>query len=391
MRFMMLRTGSGWGRGREALLLALLLCGTEWSYGQSIAAESTPSHPVSADCSEFAQMASVLASHAADIPTTGESASLSCRHGPIQQSIVVNGVARTFMLYVPRRYRPGESALVIALHGRTGSGAAFEGSSNLDEKADQVGFAAAYPDGLVDATGTADWNYFYDPFFINGPDDVSFLRDIIDTLQAQIHPDRRRIYATGTSAGGFMVQRAGVELSDRVAAIGVVEGGIFVFAPNSPQSVPPAAAPISVLILKGDQDVPNQYCGAVFPTFGIVEASADQDFDYWTGAAANECSDIEPAAPLCLSVGVGDAQANVTPGMPSSLVMKKASRCKQHTEVRLYRLLGGQDKWNLNPLNIPGNVPFNPELNAHTGVTTNDILWKFFTEHPKKDPAKQND
>src|SRR5258707_6876130 len=174
----------------------------------------------------------------------------------------------------------------------------MESCSHLEDKANREGFAVACTVGFVDSFGTADWNYFYDPFFIDGPDDVGFLRAIIDTLQAQIHPDRRRIYVAGGSAGGFMAQRAGVELSDRVAAIGVVEGGIFVFAPSSPQTVPSAAAPISVLLLKGDQDVANQYLGAVFPTFGGTEARADQDFDYWTGAAANQCAEIEPAAPL---------------------------------------------------------------------------------------------
>ena len=382
------KTGSGMGRSGKALLLAFLLCSAASSYGQSVTSESTPSRPVSSDCRGFGQLASVFGSPAA---ATSSPRKPACGRTSIQQTVVVNGVTRTFMLYVPDSYRPGESALIIALHGRGQSVADMESGSHLDDKANQEGFAVAYPVGFVDAFGTADWNYFYDPFFVNGPDDVSFLRDVIDTLQAQIHPDRRRIYVAGGSAGGFMVQRAGVELSDRVAAIGVVEGGIFVFGPNSPQSVPPAAAPISVVLLKGDQDVANQYCGAVFPTFGVTEASADQDFDYWTSAAANQCAEIEPAAPLCLSVGVGDAQANVTPGMPSSLTMKKGSSCKRHTAVRLYRLLGGQDVWNPNPMNIPGNVPFNPDLNAHTGVTTNDILWKFFSEHPKRDKEEDED
>jgi hypothetical protein len=34
--------------------------------------------------------------------------------------------------------------------------------------------------------------------------------------------------------------------------------------------------------------------------------------------------------------------------------------------------------------NVPGQVPFNPALNRRTGVTTNDILWTFFAEHPKR-------
>jgi polyhydroxybutyrate depolymerase len=324
------------------------------------------------------------------LPIKNKTASTPTSHhvgNATQESINVNGVTRTFLLYVPRNYKHHESALIIALHGRGGGGpgTAMEQSTKLDEKADREGFAIAYLDGLPDATGTLNWNYFYDPFFVNGPDDISFVRAVIDSLQMSIHPDRRRIYATGTSAGGFMAQRVGVELSDRVAAIGVVQGELFVFTPTSPQTVPNAAAPISVLFLKGDKDSANQYCGAVFPTFGIVEASSDQDFAYWTGPSANRCSNIHPAGPLCESIGVGDAQGNVTPGTPSSVVTQEASDCEGKTEVKSYRLLGGVDQWNLNLMNIPGNIPFNPDLNFYTGTTTNDILWNFFEEHPKHD------
>src|ERR1700736_2432774 len=248
------KSGSGIG-GWKAPLLALLLCSTAPSYGQSVTSESAPSYPASSDCNGFEQLAGVFGSSATATSRTPKSA---CGHASTQQTVVVNGVTRTFMLYVPDNYQPSESALIIALHGRGQSVADMESGSHLDDKANQEGFAVAYPVGFVDAFGTANWNYFYDPFFVNAPDDVSFLRTLIDTLQAQIHPDRRRIYVAGGSAGGFMVQRAAVELSDRVAAVGVVEGGLFVFAPNSPQSVPSAAAPISVLFLKGDQDVANQ-------------------------------------------------------------------------------------------------------------------------------------
>ncbi len=329
-------------------------------------------------------MAALLGQHAADGQTVQGAVAAPCMRGSSHGSIDVNGVTRTFMLYIPKRYSPGESALVIALHGRGGSGKAFEQSIQLDQKADEEGFAVAYPDGLVDSVGTANWNYFGDPYFGNSPpDDVGFVRALIDYLKVKIHPNRRRIYAAGTSAGGFMVQRLGVELSDRIAAIGVVEGELYV-ALNGPQPVPPAAAPVSVLFLKGDQDPFNQYCGILFPAFNATESSSDQDFEYWTGPLANQCEDVKPAAPLCESMAIADAQGHiVTPGTLSAIVTKTASECKRHTAVRFYRLLGGGDVWNLNPLNIPGSVPFNPDLNARTGVTTNAILWKFFAEHPK--------
>ena len=305
----------------------------------------------------------------------------------IPESINVGGVTRTYRVYIPRTFRRGDSALIIALHGRGagGPGSAMEQYSELDAKADQEGFAVAYLDGLVDATGTLNWNYYYDFFFTSGPDDIGFVRSVIDLLKQHLRPNPSRIYVVGTSAGGFMAQRVGVELSDRVAAIGVVEGGLYLLSPSSPASIPNPVAPISVLFLKGDQDPNNQYCGAVFPTFSVTEASSDQDFGYWTGASGDRCERISPAGPLCESVGVGDAQAHVTPGTPSSLVTKIATGCRRRTEVKLYRLLGGVDVWNLSPMNVSGATPFNPDLDRETGVTTNDILWNFFREHPKAD------
>ena len=361
---------------RSALAFALLMMSV-----LSLMAQSTP------DSVSTSSNASSSAPNTANVPDKQEPPADRSIRGATQEWILVDGLTRSFWLYVPRKYRSHESALIIALHGRGsgGPGTAMEQYTSLDEKADQVGFAVAYLDGLTDAIGTVNWNYFYDPFFTTAPNDVSFVRETIDSLQNRIHPDRRRIYVTGTSAGGFMAERVGVELSDCVAAIGVVEGGLFVYSPQSPQTIPNAAEPISVLLLKGDQDPFNQYCGAIFPSFGATEASSDQDFDYWAGPSANQCLRVYPNASLCNSIGVGDAQGNVTPGMTSSLVRKEAAGCRADTEVRLYRLLGGGDRWNQAPMNVPGQAPFNPDLDAHTGVTTNDILWKFFEEHRKRE------
>jgi polyhydroxybutyrate depolymerase len=341
---------------------------------------------LTSDAQTSVKMAMGPAGHALSAAFDTADRQIGHRHS-IRESVSVNGVSRTYLIYVPRSYVPGESALIIALHGRGGGGpgSAMEQYSHLDQKADEAGFAIAYLDGLPDATGTVNWNYFYDPFFSSPPDDVGFVRTVIDSLQTRLHPNRRRIYVTGTSAGGFMAERVGVELSDRVAAVGVVEGGLFVFSPASPQTVPVAQSPVSVLMLKGDQDPNNQYCGAVFPSFGVTEASSDEDFAYWSGRSANHCSHVHPAAPLCESVGVGDAQGIVTPGTPSSVLTKIAKDCRGDTEVKLYRLLGGVDNWNLEPMNVPGKIPFNPDLDRQTGVTTNDILWNFFESHPKHD------
>ena len=65
------------------------------------------------------------------------------------------------------------------------------------------------------------------------------------------------------------------------------------------------------------------------------------------------------------------------------MIEKHASGCKGGAEVQYYRLEGGVHLWYTAPMNVAGQVPFNPDFGAATGTTTDDILWKFFVAHPK--------
>jgi len=266
------------------------------------------------------------------------------------------------LLHVPSNFRKGTSALVIVLHGSGGNGLGMEVGTGFSTLADQVGFAVAYPDGLLESSeGQTNWAYFFNDF----TDDVGFIRQLIDTVQATIGPDPKRIYVTGLSSGALMSHRLGLQLSDLVAAIGVVEGALFSMG-NQP-SLPSAVGPVSVLILHGDQDNTVLYCGT--PT----EASQEQSFNYWTGASADKCSSYDTSAPLC------DSQGNI-----STVVEKDATNCSGNTEVKFYKLIGGIHTWYTVPMNVSGQLPYNPDFDSNTGITTRDILWDFFDAHPKK-------
>ena len=285
-------------------------------------------------------------------------------------SLTVNGVVRTYLLHVPANFQPNSSALVIALAGGGNNAADTETGTQLDAKSDQVGFAVAYPDELIDSSqGGTNWAFFFDDF----TDDIGFLRQLITTLQASVHPDPKKIYVTGGSSGAAMSHRVGVQLSDLVAAIGVVEGSLDAVSAGDTQThvVPPAMAPVSVLIFHGDQDAKVPYCGGV-QTGGATVASQDQAFNYWVGSMANNCSTIDTAAPLC------DASGGI-----SQVVEKDGTGCKSNVEVKFYRLIGGAHQWYLTPMNVAGQIPYNPYLNSISGTTTNDILWNFFAAHPK--------
>ncbi len=287
---------------------------------------------------------------------------VACRSSPTApsanlRSIDVNGAARAYALHVPANFQANAGALVIALHGAGDDGPSFERRTNLSALADQAGFAVAYPNGLFNSrVGATDWELFGSDF----ADDVGFLRQLVTAVSVEIRSDPNRTFIAGFSDGGRLAHRAAVELSDRIAAIGVVGGSLF----QGPVQVPPARAPVSVLILHGDADV---YCGAP------LDASQDQTFDYWAGSPGDGCASIEPASPLCDSQGIDTA-----------VVDKVARSCRAGTEVRIYKLIGGRHAWYAGLLNMPGQVPFNPDLDATTGITTNDVIWNFFVAHPKR-------
>lgn len=281
------------------------------------------------------------------------------------RTISFGGVSRAYLLHVPATFQSGSGALVIALHGSRGSGLRLSQTSGLNFEADQKGFAVAYPYALVSpGAGITEWNEFFNHSFgTNPPDDAGFIRALIQSLQSELNPDPKRIFVTGLSNGGFMAHRVAVQLSDLVAAIGVVEGTLV--SPGDPANVPPPVAPISVLMLHGDQD-PTVPCCSLPPV-----ASQEQSFNYWIGPSANACSIVDTSQPIC------DSQGNPV------AVEKDATGCRGNTEVKYYRLEGGVHLWYTGPMNVSGQSPFNPDFNASTGVTTDDILWNFFASHPK--------
>jgi polyhydroxybutyrate depolymerase len=286
-------------------------------------------------------------------------------------SMQVSGVQRTFILHVPSSFQPGSSGLVIALHGGSGTAQQMENASHLSQKSDQAGFAVAYPEGMPNPSGATSWNgYFNFTYGANPPDDDSFLRQLILTLESNLHVNPKMVYVTGISAGGYMTYRAGIDLSDLVAAIGVVEGSLDVQQVGGTQVPPPAQGPVSLIMLHGDNDPVIHYCGTT--TTNVSVTSEDQSFDYWWQTPANSCSTPNPPGPICTGFL----------GTPTSLFFKDATGCRGGAEVRFYRLFNGVHNWYSSQL-TPGNPVYNPDFNSSTGTTTNDILWNFFVSHPK--------
>jgi poly(3-hydroxybutyrate) depolymerase len=101
-------------------------------------------------------------------------------------------------------------------------------------------------------------------------------------------------------------------------------------------------------------------------------ASQEDTFDYWAGSSADACTTVDTNQSICDGVGT-----------ETSLLEKTATGCRGKAEVKFYRLEGGVHLWYTTPMNVLGATPYNPDFNSTTGVTTDDILWNFFSSHPK--------
>ena len=138
-----------------------------------------------------------------------------------EYSVEVNGVKRTYILYVPDQLS-ANPALVFSLHGA--SGHATDHSPFRTSVADEVGCVVVYPQGLNqyfpvfggsvtgwDATGIAN-------------DDLEFFKRIIEDVASDYDIDRSRIYCCGFSNGGMMTYANASAAADIFAAFASISG-----------------------------------------------------------------------------------------------------------------------------------------------------------------------
>ncbi|WP_168770583.1 alpha/beta hydrolase family esterase [Flavimaricola marinus] len=115
-------------------------------------------------------------------------------------TITVGGINRQFLVHVPANVAPRPGA-VLVFHGGRGTAEGIMETSGMNVASDQGGFLAVYPQAAaegsrwVSGSGVA----------AGGPDDVAFVRAMIDTLEQRYNVDPGRVFGTGISSGGVML------------------------------------------------------------------------------------------------------------------------------------------------------------------------------------------
>jgi polyhydroxybutyrate depolymerase len=165
---------------------------------------------------------------------------------------------RHYVVVEPDRLARSNRPLVILLHGHGTNGAmmvgmdSFAGYRPLDwvRLAERERVLLIAPDGMKASDGRSSWNDCRGDAPTNPTsDDVGFISDLISVAVNELGADPERVYVFGSSNGGSMAYRLGIELAPRLAAIGVQSA----LMPAQSHCKAPTR-PMSVFVMHGTAD-----------------------------------------------------------------------------------------------------------------------------------------
>jgi polyhydroxybutyrate depolymerase len=258
-------------------------------------------------------------------------------------TIASGGLMRTLNVHVPASYDPTKAMpLVLNFHGYSSNASQEDLLSQMSAKADAAGFIAIFPEGT-----NSSWNAgaCCGQAVQDGVDDIGFVKDLLDTAAARLCVDAHRIFATGMSNGGFLSNRIGCELADRIAAIAPVAGVTGV-----PTCTP--SRPVPVMHFHGTADGLVPYDGNA--SMGFI--AVPDDFAAW--GTRDACTDAPST-----TYSMGDVACSTY------------QHCSGGAEVTLCTVQNGGHTW-------PGGTPV-PSLGyTTTNISATDAMWSFFQAHP---------
>ena len=252
---------------------------------------------------------------------------------------------RTYGLHIPPQYDGlRRLPLVLNLHGYGSNARSQAAYSRLPQKADEAGFIVVTPDG---AGTPPQWNNLQ---LAELPDDVAFIRDLLDHLEETLCIDPERVYATGISNGSAFAQRLACLLPDRIAGVAAVAAFVY-------PVVCAGASPVPIIAFHGTADACVPYEGGVTTCGrgGLPVPPVETAAENW--ARHNGCAP-EPA------------RSQVSEHVQAIAY----SECRDNVAVVLYAVEGGGHTW-------PGSVDV-PRLGPVTSeIDATELMWEFFQAH----------
>ena len=161
-------------------------------------------------------------------------------------NLTVNGVERTYNLFVPTNTSSTAMPLLLAAHGGGGRGFTFPQQNRFEQLAEQEGFLIAFPQAKLLPGNEGEWQ-------LNTKDesrqDMDYIEAVIDDIGSRHAVDSTRVYATGYSLGSMFTYELACQLSSRFAAIASFAGTM----PVSPSSCTPQIK-VPIMHIHGFED-----------------------------------------------------------------------------------------------------------------------------------------
>ncbi len=264
----------------------------------------------------------------------------------VLQTVVSGGLARVYLLHIPRSYQSDSPmAVVLNFHGHNSTDRVQEKQSGLSPIADKDNFIAVYPQGLAAPDGATGWATTARKR--NQVNDVVFVSDLLNQLQARLCVDPGRIYAMGFSNGGGMTNLLACVMPNRLAAFASVSGA---YPPDPYAGGCQPDRPVSILEIHGTSDEIVPYIGRYRDGIPSVPTWLEE----W--AARDGC-----------------AQNPVTFYEQGHVTGLEWTHCKGNATVIHYRITGGAHVWPAGEIVTGGTAGGRP-------LTASQLIWQFFQE-----------
>lgn len=316
--------------------------------------------------------------------TTTSGGSAGCDAAPPEpdettMTVTSGGEERSYLRYIPKSGASREGAgdpaplvLDFPAYPPAEMEAAFSGLTKPDADgsvlADEVGAVVITPEPINGAGALLTWNYVVTDGWT---DDIQFVVDLLDEVEATVCIDADRVLATGFAVGGVFASIVTCELPERIAVLATVSG---LYDPEG--CAGDAAKPVVSFHGTGDRFIPfDGSIGSGPANLGLsAETTAGLAFMFdrpgaidssnsWAERGGCATEPVEEAADPDAGPGV---TRMVWPG------------CDDGADVELYVIDGGEHAW-------PGSIgmaasegllgPVSDEIDA------TEVIWAFFEAH----------
>lgn len=270
----------------------------------------------------------------------------------------VNGETRRYVVVTPEGVTT-PAPTVIALHGAAQTPESFRAYFGLDAAAAKHGFVAVYPEGEGRTWNDGRPAAMRLKMMLRPGDDVAFLVALARRLASDGIADPNRIYLTGISNGGFMVQRMACEYAELFAAY----SAIMSTAPANYKEECQPSKPVSIQFIHGTADSVIGYAGFWTP-LGSTLSAPDSARLY---AALDGCG---PATSTKLP--------DLAPDDGTTAELRRWEGCRDGSAVELITIERGGHQ-------SPAMVDTKPDLaTPFLGLRSHDIdageeVWRFMS------------